>query len=76
MFSWASILSGFVKLANWFSRWFEKQENIRIGEERQELRNRREHDDRVKRAQDARRRAEREFDERMSDDESPADSGG
>ena len=67
MFAWASILSGFIKLANRIAEYMKIQKAERTGEERQELRSRREQDERVQRGLDARRRAEREFDS-MSDD--------
>ena len=67
MFTWASILSGFFKLANRIAEYMKIQKAERTGEERQELRSRREQDERVQRGLDARRRAEREFDS-MSDD--------
>ena len=74
MFTWASILSGLVKLANRIGEWLKIRKAERTGEERQELRNRREHDDRVERGLAARRRALREFDERVPDDETDGGS--
>ena len=68
MFTWASILSGFFKLANRIAEYMKIQKAERTGEERQELRSRREQDDRIRRGHSARRDALREFDERVPDD--------
>jgi hypothetical protein len=74
MLTWASILSDLVKFANLVADWLRIERAQKIGEKLQELKNRREHDDRVKRARDARDRAQREFDELHDDD--GVDGGG
>ena len=68
MFTWASILSGFVRLANRIAEYMKIQKAERTGEERQELRSRRAQDEQVEQSRDAWDAAERDFDKRLSDD--------
>ena len=71
-----AIVTAVLRIAVFLGITFKIKEAEGRGEDRQELRNRRKHDDSVKRSLDARRRALREFDERMRESgESPSDSG-
>ena len=76
MFTWAGVLSGLIRLANFIAEWFKIEQAKRVGGKLQELRDRRVQDERVKRGLDAKRRAQREFDERMRNDTGSDTSSG